>query len=323
LVKLAAAFVAALLLAPAAHAASYGPALDVPRDQLAGALRCPVGKTAHRDKPIVLLVHGTGTTGEDSWPDGLGIVLRNTGFAWCMVTIPGRELGDIQTSAEYVVHAVRDLAKKHRGKVDLIGHSQGADEIRWTVRWWPGARKQVEDLVTIEGANQGVNAASGLCAIGDCTPAVWQFRPGSNFLAALNKVPTPAGPSYTAIGSMTDELLQPALPFETSTYRIPGGGATNVLVQDLCPGRPVVHVQAIYDAAELAIVMDALQHAGAAKLARVDKGVCSKVFAPGIDPVTAIGDIAGLYATAAGPIIFPSAATTSREPALRPYATGR
>jgi triacylglycerol lipase len=331
LVLAAACALALMALAPAAGAARKpakrkpkpppGPALTVPKAQLAGALRCPGGTGANPKRPIVLLVHGTGTTGEESWPDGLGVVLDNAGFDWCMVTIPGRELGDIQTTSEYVVAAVRALRKAApKRKVSLIGHSQGADLIRWPVRWWPDVRAAVDDLITIEGANQGVLAASGVCSVGRCAPALWQYRIGSSFLAALNRVPTPAGPSYTAIGSQTDELIAPGLDTPTSTYRIPGTGATDVQVQALCPGRVVTHVQAIFDAAELAIVMDALRNKGPAQLARIPRSVCGQVFAPGIDPTVAAGEIPALYAAAAGPTLLESKVQVTSEPPLRAYA---
>ncbi len=298
-----------------------GPALTVPPAQLAGALRCPSGRR-HPARPVVLLVHGTGTTGEDSWPDGLGVVLHRAGRDWCMVTIPGRELDDIQQTSEYVVAAVRRLHRRGRD-VALVGHSQGADLIRWPVRWWPDVRAAVDDLVTIEGANQGVPTASAVCARGACAPAVWQYRVGSAFLQALNRVPTPAGPSYTAIGSLTDELLQPGLPAATSTARIPSPAAANLLVQDLCPGRPVTHVQAIFDAAELAIVLDAFDHRGPADLRRVGTASCTRLFAPGIDPIAATGAIAAVYAGAAGPTLAGPSTGKTAEPPLRPYARSR
>ncbi len=296
-----------------------GPALTVPAAKLAGALRCPAGRS-HRRGPVVLLVHGTGTTGEDSWPDGLGLVLDRAHMDWCMVTIPGREVGDIQMTSEFVVAAVRRLHRRGRD-VSLVGHSQGADLIRWPVRWWPDVRAAVDDVITIEGANQGVPAASVVCARGACAPAVWQYRIGSKFLEALNRVPVPAGPSVTAIGSMTDELLQPGLPRPSFTARVPGDAAVNVLVQDLCPGRIVTHVQAIFDAAELAIVLDALRNPGGADLARVGRAACAQVYAPGIDPVTATGAIQAVYAGAAGPTLAGPATSATREPPLRAYAT--
>jgi hypothetical protein len=300
-----------------------GPALTVPKAKLAGALRCPAGR-AHPSRPVVLLVHGTGTTGEDSWPDGLGAVLDRAGSDWCMVTIPGRELDDIQETSGYVVAAVRRLHRRGGGRdVSLVGHSQGADLIRWPVRWWPDVRAAVDDLITIEGANQGVPTASAVCAKGACAPAVWQYRLGSQFMEALNRVPAPAGPSHTAIGSLTDERLQPGLPTPTSTARIPSTAAANVLVQDLCPGRVVTHVQAIFDAAELAIVLDALAHRGRADLGRTGTAACSRVYAPGIDPVAATGAIAAVYAGAAGPTLAGPSTTARAEPPLRAYARAR
>src|SRR5256714_7627001 len=167
---------------------------------MAKALTCPHAFT-HPQHPVVLLVHGTGTTAVESWPDGFGRSLPLAGFDWCMVQLPDRALGDIQISTEYVVAAVRRLALLTHRRVDLIGHSQGAVEIRWAVRFWPDVRAEVDDLITVAGANNGVDTASYSCGLGYCAPAIWQMRVGAALEAALNAVPAPEGPSYTALYS--------------------------------------------------------------------------------------------------------------------------
>jgi hypothetical protein len=68
----------------------------------------------------------------------------------------------------------------------------------------------------------------------------------------------------------------------------------------------------------IALVMDALQHPGLADPARIDRAVCGRVFASGIDPERATLDIAtavvdALVRTKFGP-------QANREPPLRPYA---
>src|SRR5207237_1156355 len=83
--------------------------------------------------PVVLLVHGTATTATETWPEGLGKTLPLAGFDWCMVQLPDRALGDIQISNQYVVAAVRTLARRTRRRVDLIGHSQGGLQTRWAI----------------------------------------------------------------------------------------------------------------------------------------------------------------------------------------------
>jgi len=228
-----------------------------------------------------------------------------------MVQLPDRELGDIQDSNEYVVAAVRQLARQTGRKVDLIGHSQGGLQIRWSVRWWPDLRLEVEDLITFAGSNQGVASASGICVTGSCAPSVWQQRQGSALETALNRAPMPAGPSYTAIRSATDELVQPA---SSGTF----AGAGNVLVQDLCPGRYVGHVQAVFDAVYIAVALDALEHPGPAAPGRVGGAHCGELYGPGIDSLQATSAITTLYQNAL--IAVAAHPNTSAEPALRDYA---
>src|SRR5205823_5687715 len=65
-------------------------------------------------------------------------------------------------------------------------------------------------------------------------------------------------------------------------------GATNIRVQDLCPGRPVEHIQETYDAEVGAIVLDALRHPGPANPAREGTLACSQVAMAGVDPAEAL-----------------------------------
>jgi len=296
--------------APAYPPPPQGPALDVDPSQLDSAVTCPDG-LRHPDKPVVLLVHGTATTATETWPEGLGKTLPLFGFDWCMVQLPDRALGDIQVSNEYVVAAVRSLARRTRRKVDLIGHSQGGLQTRWAIRWYPDLARIVEDDITFAGSNDGVASASADCAGGRCTPSVWQQRQGSALEAALNRRPMPAGPSYTAIHSMTDELVQ---PYSSGTF----AGASDILVQSLCPGRYVGHVQAVYDAVYIAAALDALTHPGPASPARIGTAPCSQVYGPGIDPAEATAGIQTLYENAAAALA--AHPTTDAEPPLRAYA---
>src|SRR3954449_3517613 len=82
--------------------APSGPALRTEASKLASAVTCPDGLARHRSRPVVLLVHGTATTAEETWPLGLGRSLPLAGFDWCMVQLPDRALTDIQVSNQYV-----------------------------------------------------------------------------------------------------------------------------------------------------------------------------------------------------------------------------
>jgi hypothetical protein len=300
----------------AAGAAEAGPVLESDPVALGTALSCPEGLT-HPPRPVVLLVHGTATTAQETWPLGMGVVLRRAGLDWCMVQLPGRALVDIQTSAEYVVDAVRALHRRTGGSVSMIGHSQGALQVRWAVRWWPDVRAVVDDVITAAGANRPIPwTKPAFCATGSCAPPIWQFSTGGAFMAALNRVPTPEGPSYTAIRSLTDELIQPAMPESTAVATI--DGAANLVVQDLCPGRYVGHGGLVFDAVFAAMALDALLHPGPADAGRLDPTICAKAHPDGVDPASANVANTTLYANAFAAVA--AGPKGDREPPLRSYA---
>src|SRR5207247_4955501 len=122
-----------------------------------------------------------------------------------------------------------------------------------------------------------------------CSPSAWQMRHGSLFLAALNSEDeTPGSVSYSSIYSQTDELVQPP---ETAII----DGASNVMIQDLCPLRPVHHVGLNEDAVVFALVMDALDHPGPADPTRIDPMICTELFMPGVTPVDVVRGNLGIY----------------------------
>ncbi|MGH2722051.1 MAG: esterase/lipase family protein, partial [Actinomycetota bacterium] len=276
-------------------------------------LRCPA-TFAGAGEPV-LLVHGLGATGIENWGWNLAGVLPGRGLDVCTVDLPGRAWTDIQASSEYVVHAVRAMAAATGRKVDVVGHSEGGLQPRWATRWWSDVRDRVDDIVTLGTPHHGVvDPTFGLvhCPV-PCVPgALWQMREGSDFLTALNAGDeTPGDVSYTSIWSATDELVQLlALGKPTSDL----AGASNVRIQDVCPGRPVSHVGLAVDAPTSAVVLDALTHPGPADPARVDRRTCLQATAPDAPPGGLRGDPLGLLT---GPL---GAEWTATEPALRDYA---
>lgn len=270
---------AAVPLSPARATSLQGPALTVPAEQLEAALSCPPVFT-DADREPLLLVHGTYTTAEENWGWNYAWVLPERGWDVCTVLLPDRSVGDIQVQAEYVVHAVRRVAEMSGEKVDVMGHSQGGLQPRWAVKWWPDVRASVDDLVTLATPHHGTMPAQGVEVFGRCHPSCWQMAPGSAFLGALNRDDeTPGDVSYTSIYSLTDELVQPAFPEATAAL----DGASNVLMQELCPGRPVEHLQFAADAAVHAVVIDALESDGAFDRARFDIGSCAGTWETGGD----------------------------------------
>lgn len=302
---------------PVAAQADTGPTLETDTAALDAALSCP-DAFAHLDRDPVLLVHGTGTNSEESWPWSLGIVLPAAGYGVCTVDLPERALGDQQTATEHVVHAVRTMAAELAAagsdrQVDIIGHSQGTLEPRWALRWWPDVRAATDELVQLAPPNQGTSSAETACGAGQCSPAVWQMVPGSDYLTALNTDdPVPAEVDITAIVSLSDDLVQPA----PEASALPG--AEVIVIQDLCPGRYVGHVQLLADAVAVALVLDALDHDGTADVERFDAATCQELTAPGTDPLAVAAGSTGVYANGAAAVT--SGPQTDAEPPLRDYA---
>lgn len=94
--------------------------------------------------------------------------------------------------------------------------------------------------------------------------------------------------------------------------------ATNIAVQDLCPGRVVDHVGLVFGAVALDLVLDALTRPGGADAARVGKNHCADVFASEINPVVATAPITTLYADALAAV--PTGPQVDSEPPLRAFA---
>lgn len=304
----AAALVAAGPAGPAA--ASSGPPLRTPEDVLDAALSCTWADAARAHEPV-LLVHGTGATPEENWGWNYGRALPAAGFDTCTVTMPNRTLGDIQVSAEYVVHAVRVVAAVTGRPVDVVGHSQGGLEPRWAVKWWPDVRAAVDDLVMLGTPNHGA-AAADVVGVAGCTGSCLQMQHGSRFLRALNDGDeTPGAVSFTSVSTQFDELVQPQ-----RSARLDGG--TNLSVQSLCPGRPVEHLGLVADAVVHDAVIDALTHPGGAVPSRFfAPSDCLRTVFDGADPV-ALAPIGLRELLDGNPP--PDPGITPTEPRLAPYA---
>lgn len=250
------------------------PALSPATTDLDAAMSCP--PNADLTHQPVLLIHGTGADAS-IWQLNYVSLLSSRGFDVCTVTLPFHSWGDIQNATEYVVHAIRVMAARYDRRVALIGHSQGAAEMVWAIKWWPDIGPMISDYIALAGANHGAPIAEPICILGICPPAAWQLKPESQFLAAMNAGDeTPGALPYTSIYSETDTTA--VAP--TSILK----GASNIAVQQLCPGRQVGHAQMLSDAVAFALVMDALTHPRSASPERIDPAVCAEDRAPGLDP---------------------------------------
>jgi hypothetical protein len=182
------------------------------------------------------------------------------------------------------VYGLRTMAARAGRPVAVIGISQGGLLPRVALTYWPSLRKRVADVVAAAATRHGTTAGSlAACRKAACTPASFQQIAGSDFQRALNRRgrdETPGPTSWTTVRSSTDASVVPTTgPHPASSLR----GATNVLIQDVCPGRQVTHIGTALDSVTFALFKDAVAHRGPAKRSRLPGDVCDHPYAPGLD----------------------------------------
>lgn len=220
-------------------------------------------------RPVVL-AHGTDTTAYTDWA-GLSPKLKRAGF--CVFALnyggaPGADrygTEDISQSAVQLSEFV-DFVRAETGaaEVDLVGFSQGATVTRYYVNRLGGAA-EVRRWVGLASPSYG-GALYGAVSVVRALPggegavqeflslAVVQQMADSPFMVGLNAVSdTVPDVQYTTIGSNYDEILQP-----NTTMALHGGGASNIIVQDLCPLDMTGHFNMPYDAFSQQLVINAL-----------------------------------------------------------------
>jgi hypothetical protein len=276
------AFAAALcVLAAAAPAAAADPPLTVPKAELDAALRCH-GRLQGAERQPIMLVTGTGATGDEAYAIGKG-AFDAYRHPVCTVNFPAFTTADIQVSVQYLVNGIQSMTRRAAQPIAIIGISQGGLLPRFALTYWPSLRADVTDVLAAAGTQHGTTLFDpAACAPSGCAPALWQQAAGSKLLAALNAQAdeTPGPTAWTTVRSATDEVVQPQTgPHPTSALK----GATNVLIQSVCPGRMVSHIGTVLDSVAFAAFTDAIAHKGAARIARLPKDVCAHPYAPGLD----------------------------------------
>jgi hypothetical protein len=184
----------------------------------------------------------------------------------------------------------------------------------------------VDDDVMLAGPNHGVglaaNAEQSPVAL---APVMYQFAPESNFIRALNAGDeSPGAVDYTSIYSITDELVQPAVPVPTAglDWGRVEPNVRNISVQDVCPGRVVDHLSVgTTDRLTQELALDALSHPGPGDPARIS--VPSSCVLP--DQYTVPEQFPVLLeqfqrSMSGG---FPALPTTDTEPEVKGYAQAR
>jgi hypothetical protein len=295
-----------------------GPPLSVPQSKLRAAIACTPGIARDSRDPI-LMIPGTNLDPRPNYSWDYERAFTSLHWPYCTLTLPYHTMGDIQVAGEYVVYALRTLARTAGRRVDVLGYSQGGMLPRWALRFWPDTRPLVHDLVGIDPSNHGTLDAEAACR-SSCPPAYWQQASDARFIDALNsRAETFGGIRYTVIYSRTDEIVVPNLDSSGSSSLHTGGGQiANIAVQQICPADVSDHLaMGTYDPVAYALAIDAFTHSGTAEPSRIPSGVCAEPFQPGVDPAGFPTDYAG-FLTAIGQAAEQSP-QVSAEPPLRCY----
>jgi hypothetical protein len=278
-----------------ASAADTGPKLTVPKQALEAGFTCPIDPTDATKTPA-MFVTGTGVSGGEAYLIGEDAFVEY-GHPVCIVNFPDFTTADIQVSVEYLVYGLRQEYRLAGRKVAVFGISQGGLLPRFALTYWPDLRHKVSDVIAAAGTQHGTNVGTPCSAVAPCIPAGWQQAAGSKLLTTLNSQPdeTPGNVSYTTVRSTSDETVQPQSgPSPTSSLE----GASNILIQDVCPGRTTSHIGSAVDSVTFAAIADAVaqkgkQAAGAADTSRFPADVCDHPYAPGLDETETTGFLTG------------------------------
>lgn len=297
-----------------AKSKSVGPTLQVPTAMLEAALSCtPDVIGAKRE---VVLIMPAFSTAEQSF-SGYLKQLPALNIPTCSITLPDHGFEDLQVAAEYVVYAVRKIARQSGQKVILFGHQHGPLDQLWALTFWPDLTDKIVSLISLATPYQGTMAASSLCnSVRNCSPSVWQIASGSSFTEALLSRPLPKNIAITSISTNFDEVI---LPQPSASARV---GITQIVLQDICPGRLVEHFTILMDNLAYELVLDAINHPGLpADRGRLAEGICS---GPIFMPTPSGSGNSGTFDSGPGFFLeFPVNNITrgvSSEPPLRDYA---
>ena len=160
---------------------------------------------------------------------------------------------------------------------------------RFALTYWPDLRNKVSDVISAAGTHHGTNTITDVCTpLVPCPPAAWQQKAGSNLLNALNSQPdeTPGSKvGWTTLRSLDDQTVRPVSE-DAKTSSSALKGASNILIQDICPDHETSHIGTAIDSVTFAALRDAITHTGAAKPERFPgaESVCDpdQLYAPGI-----------------------------------------
>ena len=215
----------------------------------------------------VILVPGTFESMAKNWST-LSPYLKSAGY--CVFALNYGETNGVYATAP-VANSAQELApfvdavRASTGakKVDLVGHSQGGMMPRYYMGFLGGANN-VNKLIGIAPSNHGTEGVivppPGFVADPDYTglgcAACADQQAGSAFMQKLNSIgDTVAGPSYTVISTVHDEVV---IPYNSQFLSGSARQVTNITIQDKCPADLFEHDQTPNDPVVHQIVAHAL-----------------------------------------------------------------
>lgn len=177
-----------------------------------------------------------------------------------------------QSSVELDRFVDRVLAATGASKVDLVGHSEGTFMPQYWLKFLGGAAK-TDKYVALTPLYDGTTF-HGLVTFGNAHPALRdvvvgtigqgcrscpEFLAGSDMVRKLSEGGAAApGVTYTTLMTKYDELVT---PYTSGIMDAPG--ATNIVVQDVCPTDVSEHAAMAFDPAVAQMVFNALDPAHA------------------------------------------------------------
>ncbi|KAK4706145.1 hypothetical protein P7C70_g46, partial [Phenoliferia sp. Uapishka_3] len=314
----------ALAVQPAIKDAPF----SVSNKTMEAAITCPFG--IHGKKGgIVLLVHGTGSTGPQSWDSGPYTRLlpaMGKGYDVCYITLPGFSTGDVQFSSQYVAHGVQFLAPKSATRrVAIIGHSQGAGvNPQHALTYWPSIVPMVSNYIALAADFHGTVLFSySSYQLNGATAASWQQAAGSNYLASQNFNASGSGASAraptTSIYTYEDDIVQPEL-VQTTSY-LPGAGNHAIQDLDVCgPSAVSEHFTLIVSPQAFGLAFAALEHGSPVDLSKFDKTYCT--YTKGNRLFNATDDAGFAMAVVNDGLQNGDGTTLKTEPTLQPWSQG-
>ncbi|WP_442790213.1 lipase family alpha/beta hydrolase [Nocardia sp. CDC153] len=214
--------------------------------------------TAQHPRPVVL-AHGTDSSAYSDW-SGIGPLLSQAGI--CVFALnyggkPGKDTYGTEdvwaSSAQIGTFVDQVLAATGATQVDLVGFSQGASVTRYWINKLGGAPK-VGQWIGLASPSYG-GVMYGLVPIADAVPGIYKLVEMGSSLAAVQQAAgapfirelnaggdTVPGVKYTTIGSRVDEMIQP-----NTNIALHGEGATNIVLQNLCPEDLTGHFHMVFD----------------------------------------------------------------------------